>query len=212
MSTPEPLTPDRRRELTRAHLLAAAAAVFAERGYDRASLDEIARRAGFTKGAVYSNFAGKEELFLALFHDRQSRLLESFFAAAAEPGEQARAVTDVYRRLAPTPDELALWREFELFARRRPALFERLQRDNRVMLDRLVGLVDAQWEARGTTPPLSSVELARLYVAIFDGLAQQRALDPDAVPDELFARLVDFVDQAVVALGGGAADGGMSGG
>ncbi len=63
----QPLTPERRRQQTREHLLAAAAEVFAERGFHGASLDEVAAVAGFTKGAVYSNFKNKEDLFLALF-------------------------------------------------------------------------------------------------------------------------------------------------
>src|SRR5687768_14330052 len=55
----EPLTPQRRREMTREHLLEAAAIVFARDGFHRASLDDIAALAGFTKGAVYSNFKSK---------------------------------------------------------------------------------------------------------------------------------------------------------
>ena len=209
MSSANPLTPERRRALTREHLLAAAAAVFAERGYDRASLDEIARRAGFTKGAVYSNFENKEELFLALYHQRQEQMLDGFFDAAATPDPESASarVTDVYRRLAPSPDELALWREFQLYARRHPEMLERLRSDNRTMLDRLVASVGHHWQARGIEPALPADLLARLYVAVFDGLAAQRALDVDAVPDEMFARLVEFIDQAVVALGGGT-DGG----
>ena len=62
----DPLTPERRRRQTRDHLLDAAAQVLAERGFHGASLDEVAAAAGFTKGAVYSNFKNKEDLFLAL--------------------------------------------------------------------------------------------------------------------------------------------------
>ena len=68
--TIEPLTPERRRAMTREHLLEAAAVVFARNGYHGASLDEVAAAAGFTKGAVYSNFKSKEDLFLALIDHR----------------------------------------------------------------------------------------------------------------------------------------------
>ena len=71
--TIEPLTPARRREMTRRHLLEAAAVVFARDGFHGASLDDVAATAGFTKGAVYSNFKSKEDLFLALFDDRLVR-------------------------------------------------------------------------------------------------------------------------------------------
>ena len=71
--TIEPLTPARRREMTRRHLLDAAAVVFARDGFHGASLDDVAATAGFTKGAVYSNFKSKEDLFLAVFDDRFAR-------------------------------------------------------------------------------------------------------------------------------------------
>jgi AcrR family transcriptional regulator len=69
----EPLTPDRRRQQTRELLLEAAAKVLSERGYHGASLDEVASVAGFTKGAVYSNFKNKEDLFLALLDSLRER-------------------------------------------------------------------------------------------------------------------------------------------
>ncbi|HLF99411.1 MAG TPA: helix-turn-helix domain-containing protein [Acidimicrobiia bacterium] len=62
----EKLTPDRRREMTRSALIDAAAELIAERGYEGASLEEIAKRAGFTRGAIYSNFEGKDDLLLAV--------------------------------------------------------------------------------------------------------------------------------------------------
>src|SRR5580704_14433973 len=86
----EPLTPERRRQQTRDHLLAAAAQVFAERGFHGASLDEVAAVAGFSKGAVYSNFKNKEDLFLALFkanYDREMEALRATFEGSAAPPE-----------------------------------------------------------------------------------------------------------------------------
>ena len=76
----EPLTPERRRAMTRQHLLEAAAIVFGRKGFHGATLDEVASLAGFTKGAVYSNFKSKDDLFLALLHDK----VERQFAVTAE--------------------------------------------------------------------------------------------------------------------------------
>src|SRR5216683_2872866 len=69
----EPLTPERRRAMTRQHLLDAAAIVFARDGFHGSTLDEVAATAGFSKGAVYSNFKSKDDLFLELLHDRFDR-------------------------------------------------------------------------------------------------------------------------------------------
>src|SRR5712691_3898321 len=101
----ERLTRQQRRDLTRQQLRDAAAVVFSARGYHAASLDEIADAAGFTKGAVYSNFASKEDLFLALIRERQTQMLEAFFAAAEADAHDETApptITDVFRRLSPT--------------------------------------------------------------------------------------------------------------
>src|SRR6476646_7446205 len=76
----EPLTPERRRAMTRQHLLDAAAIVFTRNGFHGSTLDEVASTAGFTKGAVYSNFTSKDDLFLALLDDRMERQ----FAVATE--------------------------------------------------------------------------------------------------------------------------------
>src|SRR5436190_10521639 len=69
----EPLTPERRRAMTRQHLLEAAAIVFTKNGFHGSTLDEVAAMAGFTKGAVYSNFKSKDDLFLALLDERIDR-------------------------------------------------------------------------------------------------------------------------------------------
>ena len=201
------LTPEMRRatqrEQTRTYLLDAAAAVFAARGYHGASLEEIAQAAGLTKGAIYSNFGSKEDLFLALVEQRQAVMLEQFFAAGAQedPRTRIQATTDVYRRLAPTQAEWALWEEFVLFALRNAALRQKLNADGKAAWTALVRMVEQDCQDRGVEPPLPPEALARLYLAVFEGLARQRALDPSGVPDELFGTLVTFIGEAVSTLG-----------
>src|SRR5205814_4880168 len=87
------LTRREKQEQTRERLLEAAASVFARRGYQQASVEEIAAEAGFTTGAVYSNFAGKEELFLALADNQVEKRVAEIRAVAdaAERGERAGA-------------------------------------------------------------------------------------------------------------------------
>src|SRR2546421_8563453 len=74
----EKWTPERRRELTRTALVSAAAELSAERGFHAASLDEIAERAGFPGGAIYSNFENKEELFFAVLERHVNPSLGAF--------------------------------------------------------------------------------------------------------------------------------------
>src|SRR5215212_416476 len=78
----EKLTRERRRQQTRDVLIAAATEVFAQRGYEGASLEEIAETAGFTRGAIYKNFAGKEDLFFAVTDRFNELIIEAFRAIA----------------------------------------------------------------------------------------------------------------------------------
>jgi AcrR family transcriptional regulator len=72
-----------KRDRTRKKLVEAAASVIAEKGFDRASLEEIAARAGMTRGAVYGNFENKEELFLAVVETRWKPIVPPFKPGAS---------------------------------------------------------------------------------------------------------------------------------
>jgi AcrR family transcriptional regulator len=90
MSSPAvepPRRTSRKRDKTVARLLDAAVEVIAEQGFQRASLDVIAARAGLTKGAIYSNFGSKEDLFLAVVATRPVG-----FSAAAQPGQSMKTI------------------------------------------------------------------------------------------------------------------------
>lgn len=193
------LTPEMRREQTRTFLIDAAAAVFAARGYHDASLAEIAEAAGFTTGAIYSNFGSKEDLFLAVAEARRTSMFDQFFNIDAEAGsgDRVEAISDVYRRLTTNVAEWALWQEFTLYALRNPEVRDKLSADLDLTVSSLVELVRERRDTTDSELPLSEEALARLYVAIFDGIGRQRAIQPDTIPDELFATLVAFIDDAM---------------
>src|SRR2546421_10531957 len=93
-------TPNRRQakqERTRSLLLGAAARVFAHRGYHVATLEDVAAEAGFTKGAVYSNFDGKEALFLALVDAEIARRVQEI-GTVMEAGANAEAIGEEAER------------------------------------------------------------------------------------------------------------------
>ena len=196
------MTPEMRREQTRQYLLDAAAAVFAARGFHAASIDEIAEAAGYTKGAVYSHFGGKDGLFRALVQQRQEAMLERFFAAGSEEAPTARleAIGEVYRQLNPTEAEWLLWQEFLLYSMRDPELRRELEATNQGSFATLVDMIRQQYEQLGIDPPLSPEDAARMYTAIFDGIGRQRVVDPD-VDDDLFGRIVGFLGDALASMG-----------
>jgi len=100
-------------ERTRADLLAAARRVFAEQGYEGASVGDIAAAAGYTKGAVYANFGSKEDLFLEL-----ARGMLAAWASPTRPGEDARAVFALHPTSGDRPSEIMLGLEICLYANR----------------------------------------------------------------------------------------------
>ena len=103
---PAPRIPRPKREAVRRRLLDAALAVFASRGFDNATLDQVAEAAGLTKGAIYSNFASKDDLFYAMMSDQALHRAEAVRTALAtrpaRPGngpDRRRDVRDVGRLL-----------------------------------------------------------------------------------------------------------------
>src|SRR5580765_6570521 len=117
MSLPEPAV-----DLTRERLIEAAARVFAEKGYDRAGVQEIARRAGLTTGAIYGRFAGKAELLQAAIESRTTDELDDLFAQHRFEGHASDILRTVGAHLV-TPncedeDEGALLLEAFVAARR----------------------------------------------------------------------------------------------
>lgn len=176
---------------TREQLLDAAAQVFAQKGYAGASVDEIAEAAGYSAGALYSNFDGKEQLFLELMSERRSQGIARQAAQAAAiieedgPDPLARLVRRLENVDGRSAEAAALQAEFWLFAVRNPEAMRVLAAtaDERVqMLAPLVGHILSRYGAVTEVPPES---VTRIALALFQGLARQRRIDA-AVSAELF--------------------------
>src|SRR5919198_68538 len=165
------LTRREKQEQTRERLLEAPARVSARRGYQQASVEEIAAEAGFTTGAVYSNFAGKEQLFLALAdREVESRIAEiRAVADAAERGEQAgaEAATQFARFLERDPDWPLLFYEFWSFGVRNAEIQEDFRTRREAVRDDLAETLErvaAQlgFQLRFSAPPLAAAVSAAL--------------------------------------------------
>jgi AcrR family transcriptional regulator len=195
----QPLTPERRRQQTREHLLAAAAEVFAERGFHGASLDEVAAVAGFTKGAVYSNFKNKEDLFLALFKANYDSEMDAIRAALndSEVPPEAR-ISDFVSliRDMPTPagrNFNLLYQEFWLYAARNPEVRRELTRIDAEGAQALAEILQAERERVGLEPLTSPLRTARIVEILFRGISQLRFLEPDVADDEFVEAAIAFV-------------------
>jgi AcrR family transcriptional regulator len=195
----QPLTPERRRHQTREHLLAAAAEVFAARGFHGATLDEVAAVAGFTKGAVYSNFKNKEDLFLALFKENYDREMDAIRGALADPGVPPEArlsdFVDLIRdqTVQAGPNFNLLYQEFSLYAARNPAVREELNRIDNQGAQALAEILQADRERVGLEPLVSPLQTARIVELLFRGIGQMRILQPDVADDEFVEAAIAFV-------------------
>jgi AcrR family transcriptional regulator len=191
------LTRKERQEQTREELVGAAAKVFARRGFHQATVEEIAAEAGFSTGAVYSNFNGKEELFLALA-DRQvaDRVAEIRAVAGAAEGNGDAGVeaAEQFRAfLESDPDWPLLFYEFWSLSIRDPELRDEVAKRRETIRDALAETLERvadelRFELRFPAPALATAIAASL-----NGLAFERSADPDALPDEVFAEFITAV-------------------
>jgi AcrR family transcriptional regulator len=177
-----------RKARTRAELLAAARLVFLRRGFHEASLDEIAEEAGYTKGAVYSNFRGKDDLFLALLEEHYEQrirthrdLYESLDLVDSD--ETRFAIARIM--LAGYEREPAWWMliaEFSTHASRDPQISARLRQLREGFLAAMAELIAAAGERHGVSYRLPPQEVARSTGALLRGLMLDWILDPGS-PD-----------------------------
>jgi AcrR family transcriptional regulator len=168
---------------TRALLLEAAASEFAEKGFAGASLDAIAERAGRTKGAVYSNFESKAELFMALL----DRHLASGFAEVEARLATIDSAEDLLGRLQSgtvvtykrdREDFLLLW-EFRLYALRNPAVGALLGERMRTARAAMQHQIEMSLERLGVTAPIPTERLAGVLQCLQLGAEAVHHLEPD---------------------------------
>jgi AcrR family transcriptional regulator len=183
-----------RQTRTRELLMESAATVAARRGIERASLDEVAERAGFTKGAIYANFSSKEELFLAMLDAHfEARLeeLDRIVSTEADPDAQAReAAQGLMRMLDAQPEHHRLFFEFAVHAARNEDFREQLVARYRSLRERLADLLAERVERLGIDPVVPPADVAAMAFAMANGMALERLLEPEAVPDTLFGEMM----------------------
>jgi AcrR family transcriptional regulator len=179
--------------------VAAAATVFAEKGYDRATVQEIARRAGFTTGAIYGRFRGKAELLLAAIEAESDDELEQLFAEHRFEGKATDILTTVGSHLVTDEFDSGQALLFEAFvaARRDPEVAVMLRRVVEQRSEALTELVDEAKGTGGIDPALDTLSIVRFCHAVGLGFLLFGAIDlgrPRPEPWEvLIARLVDAV-------------------
>ena len=203
VTDPAPIPAPAGEDPTRDRLIEAAAAVFAEKGYDGAGVQEIARRAGFTTGAIYGRFRGKAELLLAAIEARTHDELEQLFAEHRFQGRAADVITTVGSHLVTEPfDEgQALLLEAFVAARRDPEVAALVRGLLEQRAHTFATIVEAAKANGQVAADLDTEAVVRFCHAVGFGFLLFGAIDlahPPAEPwERLIARLVDALGDGV---------------
>ncbi|MEV7282546.1 TetR/AcrR family transcriptional regulator [Streptomyces sp. NPDC093111] len=184
-----------RRPRTRAALLEAALETFAEHGFHAASIEQICERAGYTRGAYYSNFASKEELFLALFDEHSERIVHRLAEAVDALGPDdytLERVAELASRVEPDErDWYLVSTEFTLHAIRDPQAAWVLARHDARLRAEIARAIELVLRRSGRELTVDADRFARMVVALREGGLAQSYVEPAALPPGTLER--DFL-------------------
>jgi AcrR family transcriptional regulator len=187
---------EERKEETRRELIGSATKVFSERGFHAASLEQIARDAGYTTGAIYFHFGGKDELFLAAFESyaltRVGEITEIHEHASGGLPRVARAFADHWmERQAGDPKFMVVALEFFVYSLRRPHLRDALAARQAAVRLAVGRILEQETRTAGVDLAMPAQDVATVMRELGIGLAMAKLLDPDAFADSLYG---DFVE------------------
>lgn len=194
-------TRERRLEHTRGLLLDAAEEIFARKGLSGAALEDIADAAGYTRGAIYSHFGAKEELFLAVTDRQRQRFLDGFAEIIQSFGRLGDIDIDElaarWSQASSDPNRAALNYELTLFLLRSPAARDRLAAQRLETIRSLAEFIAKNVARLGASLAMPADELARVILAVNDGVTLGSHLDGV----NLYRPYLQLVVSAVVPAG-----------
>lgn len=188
------------RDVVRGRILDAAADEFAERGFAAARLAEIARRAGFTKGAVYSNFESKQDLFAELFAQRSLELAGRVLAeiSGLDPADAVgKGGAEVASALIADPGWSLLVLEFGVQAGRDPNIKQAYLRERRYLRGKLVELIGDRAREWGVDLDVRTTAIS--LMALISGLVLEHSVDPEEVDQRAMGAAVTALFAGAVA-------------
>lgn len=193
--SPGRLSREEKKAATRQALLDAASEVFADDGLDGAALEEICDRAGFSRGAFYSNFSSKQQLFLEVLERRTSDTLASIATAFTTGGTLQQRMVNGGKAVEAMLDRDRVWCQlhFEgwLLATRDEDFRTLYAQRYETLRQGLAAMIDT--EAAASDAEVNTDELAAALLALFQGYALQHVIDPSALPGGYFARSLQML-------------------
>jgi AcrR family transcriptional regulator len=202
VSAGQTLTRREKQQRTREALLEAAAGLFAERGLDKVSIDEVTQAAGYTKGAFYANFRSKEELFLVMLDEQFAKELARLDHALAgndDLREEARAAAADFIRYASMEEWPALYFQFVAYAAQNEEFRQELATRHRAMRERLAQLFKRWKGGLGASSPVPFDQVAAMMFFMADGFLVDRIVEP-GLSDELYTTMIGVFARGLQGL------------
>src|SRR5271165_6623753 len=180
MRTRKRLTREESKEVTRMRLIEAAEKLFIRKGFNGASVEEISEMAGYSRGAFYSNFDDKEQIFLAVVDRRRPKALDAIFQQVSEPAERIVAVREWFSNQWRLKDFIALRMEFSRRAMRDRSVRKHLAELRREELETYAASVGRYLCPTDQVPGDRPEIVALVFLAVAHGLG---SLAIDVEPD-----------------------------
>jgi AcrR family transcriptional regulator len=195
------MTREDSRELTQQRLLDAAQKVFAKKGFDGASVEDIAAAAGYTRGAFYSNFAGKNDLFIEMLRRDHDRANAEFLALRDDnlPVDHIQErVRDIYSKLYRDNECFMSWTEARLLSARDPKFRAKL---NALMLEKrakIAEFIDYFHKRVGIKPPVPPAIMAMGFMSLVEGVKLFAISSPgEMTPEVAETTLAMFIESVM---------------
>ncbi|HET9680082.1 MAG TPA: TetR/AcrR family transcriptional regulator [Gammaproteobacteria bacterium] len=199
------LSREESREQTRQRLLEAAAIVIPREGYQGASVEDIAAEAGFSRGAFYSNFEDKDELFTALLQqlcDAEHAALDEIFEQGGSAEEMRLKIREFYAQVCREQQQLVLYSEAKIHAARDDAFRQRFNELERETRQRITGFVTRYCEEYGQHDnDKSHAQIATGLVALIHGVSFAQMIDPEEITEDVVQSVLTLFFDAVIKDG-----------
>jgi AcrR family transcriptional regulator len=197
------LSRDDSRELTTQRLLEAAQKVIAKKGLEAASVENIASAAGYTRGAFYSNFNSKDDLFIELLrrdHEKTTAELNALRDRALPVDHVQSRARDIYGQMYRDNESCMIWTEARLLAVRDARFRAKL---NVLMTDKRAQIADFIqyfYERVGVAPPLASEQMAMGFMSLAEGVKLYMMSSPAEMTGPIAESLLTLFVDSIMRL------------
>jgi AcrR family transcriptional regulator len=199
---PKRLTREESRAETRRRLVDAARELFTSQGFDGTSVEQIAERAGYTRGAFYSNFDDKDDVFLELYDQRMAAEIDEISGLMHQSASPAEMLETLRARSERTFD--VAWQmlstELWLYAMRNPRARPKFVARMRRLREAYGRAIQAQFAAAGVALPAPLENMAIILHALDEAIPAQHAIDPKGVRRDFFFDAIALLFESAVAL------------